>query len=163
MIPAAPKPWATRDRVSASSESDRAQASEAMIKHLYKAAEFITSNPTAFVQQAGIVALRDGEPYVRELRAQYAQRRAQVPAVLRALPGITLAEPQGAFYAFPRIDGLSDSTSLTADLLRTTGLALAPGVAFGEGGEGSVRICYAAERRILEPALERLDAFLRGR
>ena len=67
-----------------------AQGSETLIRHLYKAAEFITSNPTALVQQAGIVALRDGEPYVRDLRAHYAQRRAQVSAALRALRGVTL-------------------------------------------------------------------------
>jgi aspartate/methionine/tyrosine aminotransferase len=40
-------------------------------------------------------------------------------------------------------------------------VGVAPGVAFGEGGEGSVRLCYAAEREILEPALERLGSFLR--
>src|SRR6185369_1490686 len=54
-----------------------AQADEATIRAMYKAAEFMTSNPTAMVQQAGIVALRDGESYVRELRAHYAARRAQ--------------------------------------------------------------------------------------
>ena len=136
-----------------------AQGSEALIKHLYKAAEFITSNPTAFVQQAGIVALREGEPYVRELRDQYKQRRAQVSVALRALPGVTLSEPQGAFYAFPGIDGLTDSTALTADLLQTTGLALAPGVAFGAAGEGHVRLCFAASEATLTDALARLQTY----
>jgi aspartate aminotransferase len=136
-----------------------AQGSEALIRHLYKAAEFITSNPTAFVQQAGIAALRDGEAYVRDLRAQYAQRRAQVSAALRALPGVTLPEPQGAFYAFPRIDGLTDSTALTADLLEKSGLALAPGVAFGAAGEGHMRLCFAASEATLTDALARLQAY----
>ncbi len=82
-----------------------AQSSEGVIRQLYKAAEFITSNPSAPVQQAGIVALRDGEDYVRDLREHYDRRRAQVSDALRSLPGVTLPEPQGAFYAFPHIDG----------------------------------------------------------
>ena len=136
-----------------------AQSSETLIKHLYKAAEFITSNPTAFVQQAGIVALRDGESYVRDLREQYRQRRAQVSMALRALPGVTLPEPSGAFYAFPSIDGLTDSTAFTADLLQQTGLALAPGVAFGAAGEGHVRLCFAASESMLTDALGRLSTY----
>lgn len=136
-----------------------AQASEAMIRHLQKAAEFITSNPTAFVQQAGIVALRDGEPYVRQLRAQYAERRAQVSAALRALPGVTLPEPLGAFYAFPTVEGLADSSALTSDLLKKTGLALAPGTAFGAAGEGHVRLCFAATEATLTDALARMRSF----
>ena len=133
-----------------------AQSSETLIRHLQKAAEFITSNPTAFVQQAGIAALREGEPYVRDLREQYGQRRAQVSAALRALPGVTLPEPLGAFYAFPRVEGLADSTALTSDLLQKTGLALAPGVAFGAAGEGHVRLCFAATETTLTDALDRL-------
>jgi aspartate/methionine/tyrosine aminotransferase len=140
-----------------------AQSSEAVIRHLYKAAEFITSNPTALVQQAGIVALRDGEAYVRELRGHYAARRAQVTAALRTLPGVTLAEPQGAFYAFPRIEGLTDSTAFTADLLQASAVALAPGVAFGASGEGYVRLCFAASEATVTDALERLGEFWKGR
>ena len=65
-----------------------AQASEATIRTMYKAAEFITSNAAAMVQQAGIVALRDGEPYLRDLRDHYGARRAQVMAALREIPGV---------------------------------------------------------------------------
>lgn len=60
-----------------------ALGSERMIRLMYKAAEFITSNPPAMVQQAGIVALRDGDAYVRELRDHYAKRRMQVSDALR--------------------------------------------------------------------------------
>jgi aspartate aminotransferase len=136
-----------------------AQSSEAVIRQLYKAAEFITSNPSALVQQAGIVALRDGEDYVRDLRGHYTQRRAQVTDVLQSLPGVTLPEPKGAFYAFPQIDGLKDSTAFTAELLQETGVALAPGVAFGESGEGYVRLCFAASEATLTNALARMKSF----
>src|SRR5207302_2416719 len=99
-----------------------AQSSEQTIRIMYQAAEFMTSNAAAMVQQAGIVALRDGEGYVRQLREQYARRRAQVIHALSAIPGVSLPEPEGAFYAFPRIDGLKDSARFTADLLRDTGV-----------------------------------------
>jgi aspartate aminotransferase len=137
-----------------------AQGSERTIRLMYKAAEFMTSNPAAMVQQAGIVALRDGESYVGELRDHYAKRRTQVLNALEAIPGVSVPEPQGAFYVFPRIDGLADSTAFTADLLRQTGLALAPGVAFGADGEGHVRLCFAATEQTLAAALSRLRQFM---
>jgi aspartate/methionine/tyrosine aminotransferase len=137
-----------------------AQSSEPVVRALYKAAEFITSNPTAIVQQAGIVALKDGEDYVRDLRAHYARRRAQVTEALSSLPGVTLPEPQGAFYAFLHVDGLTDSTQFTTELLQKTGVALAPGVAFGESGEGYARMCFAASETTVGEALARLQTFL---
>jgi aspartate/methionine/tyrosine aminotransferase len=137
-----------------------AQGSERTIRLMYKAAEFMTSNPAAMVQQAGIVALRDGESYVGELRDHYAKRRMQAMNALAAIPGVSVPEAQGAFYAFPRIGGLTDSTAFTADLLRRSGVALAPGVAFGAAGEGHVRLCFAATEQTLATALARFRAFM---
>jgi aspartate aminotransferase len=137
-----------------------AQTSERTIRLMYKAAEFITSNAAAMVQRAGIVALRDGEPYISELRKQYAARRAQVAAGYAAIPQLSLLEPQGAFYAFARVDGLSDSTAFTAKLLRETGVALTPGVAFGPAGEGYIRLCFAASEQVVSEALSRLTEFM---
>ncbi len=74
--------------------------------------------------------------------------------------GVTVPRPDGAFYLFPKIDGLTDSFEFCRRLLMETKVGLAPGVAFGAGGEGSVRICYAADRSILEPAMDRLGRFL---
>jgi aspartate/methionine/tyrosine aminotransferase len=139
-----------------------AQAPERVIETMSKAVEFMTSNPAAMVQQAGIVALRDGEPYIRELRADYASRRLQVKAVLEALPGVSLPDPQGAFYAFPQIDAAGDSTAFTAALLRGTGVALAPGVGFGRDGEGYIRVCFASTESLVGDALSRLRNFVIG-
>jgi len=135
------------------------QSSESVIRQLYKAAEFITSNPTAIVQQAGIVALRDGEPFIAELRARYASRRALVIGAFEKLPGLSLPNPDGAFYAFPRVDGLTDSASFALDLLRHTGVALAPGSAFGSSGEGHIRLCFAASEQTLTRALSALTQY----
>jgi len=81
---------------------------------------------------------------------------------LRGIAGLVTPEPDGAFYLFPRIDGLTDSYAFCLRLLEETRVGLAPGSAFGEGGEGSVRICYAADLSILEPALDRLAKLLRA-
>jgi aspartate/methionine/tyrosine aminotransferase len=137
-----------------------AQSSEATIKTMYKAVEFMTSNATAMVQQAGIIALRDGEPYIQELRAHYARRREQVMASLSSIPGVSLPEPQGAFYAFPRIERVTDSTSFALRLLADTGLAVAPGAGFGSDGEGYIRVCFAATEATVTAALERFCSFV---
>ena len=137
-----------------------AQSGERTIALMYRAAEFMTSNPAAMVQQAGIVALRDGEDYVRRLRAHYAARRAQVVRALSDIPGVSLPDPAGAFYAFPRIEGLTDSAAFTVDLLRETGVALAPGAGFGESGEGHVRLCFASTEEVLAKALDRVREYV---
>jgi aspartate/methionine/tyrosine aminotransferase len=137
-----------------------AQASESIIRTMYKAAEFITSNPAAMVQRAGIVALRDGEAYVRELRGHYAACREQVRAALTSIAGVSLQHPEGAFYAFFKIDGVTDTAAFTARLVRETGLALTPGGAFGAAGEGYLRLCFAASEPTLTDALGRLKRFL---
>ena len=120
----------------------------------------MTSNPAAMVQQAGIAALRDGEPCIAELREQYRQRRDQVGAALANLPGVSLPDPQGAFYAFPKFDHSTDSTAFTAALLRDTGLALAPGAAFGRDGEGYIRVCFSSTEATISDALARLKKFV---
>jgi len=139
------------------------QASERLIKLMTSAVEFMTSNATAMVQQAGIVALRDGESYVAELRDHYSARRAQVMSVLTVIPGLSTPEPRGAFFAFPRVDGLTDSAELAMDLLRETGVAVAPGTAFGLSGEGHIRICFASSEAKLAEGLDRLGEYFRSR
>jgi aspartate/methionine/tyrosine aminotransferase len=122
--------------------------------------EFIISHAASFAQKAAETALADGEEELRRMLARLRQNRDLCLHALRAMPGVTTPQPDGAFYLFPRIDGLDDSFDFCRRLLLETGVGLAPGVAFGSGGEGSVRICYAAERGILEQAMERLARFL---
>jgi aspartate/methionine/tyrosine aminotransferase len=124
--------------------------------------EFIVSHAPTFAQKAGETALADGEPELARMLARLKENRDLCLDALRGIPGVTVPTPDGAFYLFPRIDGLADSFGFCRRLLEQTRVGLAPGVAFGAGGEGSIRICYAAERRILEPAMERLTAFLRS-
>ena len=125
--------------------------------------EFIISHAPTFAQKAAETALAEGEGEVRRMLANLKANRDLCLDALRGLPGITVPTPDGAFYLFPRVEGLADSFAFCLRLLEETRVGLAPGVAFGAGGEGSFRICYAAERSILEPAMERLTAFLRSR
>ena len=93
---------------------------------------------------------------------RWLQNRDFALSILTEIPGVTVPSPDGAFYLFPRIDGLRDSFEFCRRLLLEKKVGLAPGVAFGAGGEGSIRICYAADRTVLEPAMERLAEFLRA-
>jgi len=122
--------------------------------------EFIISCAPSFVQRAAETALADGEPFIRDLVARLKNNRDLCLSRLRGMSGVTVPEPDGAFYLFPHIEGLNDSFDFCKRLLVETGVGLAPGEAFGAGGEGSVRICYAAEPLILESAMERLGNFL---
>ena len=124
--------------------------------------EFIVSHAPSFTQKAGEIALAEGEAELIGMVDRLKQNRDLCLGALRGLPGVTVPEPDGAFYLFPRIEGLTDSFALCRRLLEETRVGLAPGVAFGPGGEGSVRICYAAGQSILETAMERLAKFLRS-
>ncbi len=125
--------------------------------------EFVISHAPSFGQRAAETALRDGEPFIAGMLERLRGNRDFCIDALRQMPGVTVPQPDGAFYLFPKIEGLSDSFEFCKDLLLKTKLGLAPGVAFGAGGEGSIRICYAAERSILEPAMERLARYLADR
>ena len=123
--------------------------------------EFIVSHAPTFAQKAGETALAEGEGELVRMLERLKENRDLCLEALRGVPGVTVPKPDGAFYLFPKVDGLKDSFAFCRRLLEETRVGLAPGVAFGEGGEGSFRICYAAERSILEPAMERLTNFLR--
>ena len=123
--------------------------------------EFIISHAPSFAQKAAETALAEGEAELLCMLQRLKQNRDLCLDALRSMPGVTVPAPDGAFYLFPKIDGLTDSFGFCRNLLEESKVGLAPGVAFGAGGEGSVRICYAAGREILEPAMERLARFLR--
>jgi aspartate aminotransferase len=123
--------------------------------------EFIVSHAPSFAQKAAETALAHGEAELACMLERLKQNRDLCLDALSTMPGVTVPTPDGAFYLFPKIEGLTDSFGFCRKLLEECRVGLAPGVAFGEGGEGSVRICYAAGREILEPAMERLAQFLR--
>ena len=122
--------------------------------------EFVVSHAPSFTQRAGETALLWGENALAEMLVRLRENRDFCLAALAKMPGVTVPKPDGAFYLFPKIAGAGDSFDFCKRLLLETHVGLAPGVAFGTGGEGSVRICYAADRPILEEAMARLGLFL---
>ena len=85
-----------------------------------------------------------------------------VTNALTGMNGIRYSAPDAAFYAFIGIDGLTDSMNLAQSLVLNHKVATAPGSAFGEGGEGHLRICFAQSPARLSRALDRLRAGLRA-
>ncbi|MCU1330679.1 MAG: aminotransferase, partial [Bryobacterales bacterium] len=122
--------------------------------------EFIISHAPSFTQRAAETALADGEGEVVAMLGRLKENRDLCLSALSTMPRLTTPGPDGAFYLFPRVEGLTDSFAFCSRLLQETRVGLAPGVAFGAGGEGSIRICYAADRTVLEPAMERLGRYL---
>ncbi|WP_175686574.1 pyridoxal phosphate-dependent aminotransferase [Burkholderia anthina] len=127
---------------------------------LSKLVEYNTSCAPVFVQAAGEVALRDGEPFVQSFVTALRDARDHLVAALRTLPGVDVPPPPGAMYLFLRVPGADDSLAFCKALVREAGLGLAPGRAFGPEGEGFVRWCYACDPARLDAGVERLRAFL---
>ncbi len=119
---------------------------------------------SAFVQRAGIAALRYGGPTLEAMRTAYARRRDMMVDGLRTV-GFEIPErPGGAFYVLAgarRWDG--DSHRLAFRLLEEAGVAATPGIDFGEHAEGSLRFCYAVSETSIEEGLNRLEQVLGGR
>ena len=111
-------------------------------------------------QMAAIEALKSGESSVREMVADYDRRRRVMVKGLNAI-GLSCFEPKGAFYAFPsvRVTGLS-SQDFAEELLIEERVAVVPGSAFGESGEGYVRCCYATALDDIREALRRMRRFV---
>lgn len=119
----------------------------------------IMSAPTTS-QYAAIEAVRNGDHDIEAMRDEYDGRRRFLVDGFRKL-GLECFEPKGAFYTFPCIK----STGLTSEefcdrFLTEERVAVIPGSAFGPGGEGYVRACYAASMKNLDEALKRLERFL---
>jgi len=116
-------------------------------------------NTTA--QDASIQALRIGQEYVREMTEEYQRRRDYIYQRLTAM-GLPVSKPRGAFYIFPSIahTGLT-SLEFAEQFLQAEKVAIVPGSAFGEGGEGFLRICYAASMEKITEAMNRMERFLK--
>jgi aminotransferase len=119
----------------------------------------IMSAPTT-AQDAALTALKDGEQSVQGMVKEYDRRRRLIVDGFNRL-GLVTFEPRGAFYAFPKVaaSGMDDET-FAETLLREESVAVVPGNAFGPGGEGFVRCCYATAYEQIEEALRRVERFM---
>ncbi|MGB0630014.1 MAG: pyridoxal phosphate-dependent aminotransferase [Alphaproteobacteria bacterium] len=125
-----------------------------------KLVEYNIANPTTFVQYAGVTAIREGEAFISETLERYRRNRDIVVQRLGAMKRVTLSRPEGAFYAFFAVDGMSDSVTFAQKLIDDVGVGLAPGLAFSEDGEGWMRLCFAADTQTVSAAMDRLEPVL---
>jgi aspartate/methionine/tyrosine aminotransferase len=123
--------------------------------------EFNTSGAPRFLQDGCITALEQGEGFACHVIERCRRGRDLVYQRLSALPRIRLACPEGAFYAFFAVEGLDDSLDYAKHILKELSVGLAPGSAFGPGGEGHLRLCFAGGTERLSAALERLEPLFR--
>jgi len=125
-----------------------------------------TSNPTSIAQKAGLEAMRGSQDSVPRMLAEYRRRRDFVVDRLRKIPGVTIATPKGAFYAYPNISvafrsgRVRNSLDFSSELLSKAHVAVVPGEAFGTNDH--VRISYATSMHELERGLDRLHQFIDG-
>jgi aspartate aminotransferase len=127
---------------------------------LEKMTEFNIANAPSVAQYAGIVALAEGEPFIREMVDRYRLARDLTVQRLGAMPRVDLIRPDGAFYAFLAVDGVTDSLAFARTLLAETRVGLAPGIAFGDLGEGRLRLCFANSPERLSAAFDRIEPYL---
>jgi aminotransferase len=131
-----------------------------IIKGLVRIHQYTIMSAPTTAQDAALEALTNGEPFVQEMVKEYDRRRRLIVSGFNRL-GLRTFEPRGAFYAFPDIQatGMDDET-FAEKLLREEGVAVVPGNAFGPGGDGFVRACYATAYEKIEEALRRIERFM---
>jgi aspartate/methionine/tyrosine aminotransferase len=117
----------------------------------------------SFTQMAGVAALEGPQDCVDNMLAEFTRRRELVVNSLNAMPGVNCAPPVGAFYAFPDIRGTGyTSQDLAHKLMYEGGVATLSGAAFGEAGEGFLRLSYANSLENLQEGLARMKKVLEG-
>jgi len=127
-----------------------------------------TSNPCSISQKAAVAALRFGEPFTKQMVAEFDRRRRAIVEGLNAIPGVSCSMPGGAFYAFPNIQGvlgkhgptgpLNAPTDLANYLLKNAQIAVVPGEPFGS--QSHMRLSYATSMDTITNGLKRLRGAL---
>jgi aspartate aminotransferase len=141
-------------------------APKPLIDGMMKLQSHTTYNPTSIAQKAAIEALRGPQDSVPVMLAEYRRRRDYVVSRLRGIPSVKIAEPKGAFYAYPNISvgfrgGIASALQFSEKLLSEAHVAVVPGEAFGTTEH--VRISYATSLKELERGLDRIERFIRER
>ena len=135
-------------------------APSALIKQMTKIHQFAIMCAPTISQYAAVEALKNGDDDVKMMRQSYNQRRRFLLNKFREM-GLKCFEPHGAFYVFPCIKEFGmTSEEFATRLLQEQKVAAVPGTAFGDSGEGYLRISYAYSIEKLKTAMERLEKFI---
>ena len=122
--------------------------------------QYNTSGVTTFLQRGCIAALDEGDAFLADQISQAEQGRRIICERLAKAPGVRFAWPEGAFYLFFKVEGATDSAALSRKLIDQARVGLAPGNAFGQAGQGFLRLCFARDPAQLTEAAERLGNWL---
>jgi aspartate/methionine/tyrosine aminotransferase len=121
-------------------------------------------SPSSFAQQAGITALNETHSEMEDMKRMYDARRRFLLEILPELDLKVAVEPKGAFYIFVNFKHVdTDSYRLAFDILEKAGVALTPGIDFGDRGEGYLRISYANSLENISEGMKRLKLYLQER
>ena len=132
-----------------------------LAEHMTRLMTNSNSCTASFVQHAGVAALEGDDTPVQTMVEEFRRRRDLIVDGLNRLPGVTCLRPGGAFYAFPNVKALGrPSKEIAHYLLEEGGVALLGGTAFGEFGEGYLRLSYAAAPAVIQEALARMGRAL---
>jgi len=133
-----------------------------IMKEILKVQQHSVTCAASFTQIGGLAALEGGNEAVNLMVSEYDKRRREITAALNRIPGVQCPLPEGAFYFFPRVDykGMT-SLELAKYLLDDAHVAVTPGIAFGEAGEGCIRLTYATSLSNLREAVKRIEQALR--
>ncbi len=120
-----------------------------------------TSNPTSFAQYGGLAALQGDQQFVTDMREEYDMRRQYMLGRLNSINNVSVVEPKGAFYFLVNISktGIS-SVNLAEKLLSRYGVAVVPGIAFGD--DKTIRFSYACGLDVIKNGLDRFEEFCKG-
>ncbi|OWV72149.1 aspartate aminotransferase [Rhizobium sp. R634] len=122
--------------------------------------QYSTSGVAQFMQKGAVAALDQGDDFVRANIAKAARSRDILCDALVATNRVETLKPDGALYAFLKIDGVTDSRKAAIDIVDKTGVGLAPGAAFGRGGELFLRACFLRDPAQVAVAAERLCTYI---
>jgi len=132
-----------------------------LIQGLVRIHQYSVMSAPTISQYAALEALKVGEPFVQEMKAEYDRRRNLIFEGLNNF-GLPTFEPHGAFYVFPSIHNTGMSDDIFAErLLMEEKVAVVPGSAFGDAGSGFVRCSYATSYELIEKALEKIENFIK--
>lgn len=125
--------------------------------------QYSISGVPAFLQKGAVAALDEGDAFIAEQVERARAARGIVCDRLQATGRVSLSPPAGAFYAFFKIDGVEDTTAAAFDIIDRANVGLAPGTAFGVGGESYFRFCFHRRLDEVEEAAERLARWIEAR
>lgn len=129
---------------------------------LAKLVQINTSGIPAFLQRGAIAALEKGDDFVAQMVERCRAGRELVFQRLSANPRVTIARPEAAFYNFFSVEGVADTMAFCKKLAKDYKVGLAPGEAFAAGGQGNIRLCFAAGPERLSKGLDRIEAAIKA-